>query len=479
MMIKPNNIQSELQTGSVPPHTGGAISTQVLPTQSPLRMLIITGVSIFMAELMVMLIFSFLPPFARFVEALVDSTALLLIVTPVLYWFGFRPLVSENTERRRTEDKLQQLYQTLEQKTADYTRRLLTTTDVSRRLSTMLDSRQLLVAVVDQVQAAFDYYHAHIYLVDEASGDLVMAGGTGEVGMALLKRGHRVPKGRGLVGHAAQTNAPILVSDVSSDPDWLPNPLLPDTRSEVAVPISIGDRLLGVLDVQDDETGGLQQNDADMLQSIANQVAVALQNAHLFAAAETSRQESQTVLDNAPDVILIVDLQTGCFAAPNQNAVKLYGLPYEELVKVGPAQMSPPTQPDGRDSTEKAMEKITEAMQGGTPVFEWTHRNAQGADIPCEVRLRRLPGEHPRVLASVTEITERKRFETFMAKRAETLGKLDAIGQKIQSSTTIESALQTAARELGRALGVKPTLVALDPSALPSSKTDDDRHHQN
>jgi len=82
------------------------------------------------------------------------------------------------------------------------------------------------------------------------------------------------------------------------------------------------------------------------------------------------------------------------------------------LLKVGPAEMSPLVQPDGRPSLEKAIEKITEAMQGGAPVFEWMHRNAQGDDIPCEVRLVRMPSPGRNLVrASVTDITERKRAE--------------------------------------------------------------------
>lgn len=119
----------------------------------------------------------------------------------------------------------------------------------------------------------------------------------------------------------------------------------------------------------------------------------------------------RTLVENAPEAIVVIDITTGLFTEPNENAVKLYGLSRKELVNVGPADMSPPVQPDGRPSAEKAIEKINEAMIGGTPVFEWIHRNAQGEHIPCEVRLVRLPGEQPKVRASVTNITERKQAE--------------------------------------------------------------------
>jgi GAF domain-containing protein len=123
-----------------------------------------------------------------------------------------------------------------------------------------------------------------------------MAGGTGEAGRIMLSSGHRIPQGKGLTGRAAAIKSVVLVPDVSQEKDWLPNPLLPETKSEVAVPIVMGERVLGVLDVQHDVAGGLGEADAGLLQSIAGQVAIALQNIHLFAEAQR-RAEHQTLVN--------------------------------------------------------------------------------------------------------------------------------------------------------------------------------------
>jgi len=178
--------------------------------------------------------------------------------------------------------QLRELIGSLEQRVVNRTKALTTFTEVSRRLSVATNPNQLAVDVVEQVQSAFHYYHAHIYFLDEATGDLIMAGGTGEAGATMLARGHKIPKGRGLVGRAAETNAPVLVPDVTQAEGWLPNPLLPDTKSEVAIPITSGNTLLGVLDVQQNVVNGLGEEDVSLLQSLAGQVAISLQNARSF-----------------------------------------------------------------------------------------------------------------------------------------------------------------------------------------------------
>jgi len=192
--------------------------------------------------------------------------------------------------------QLRELIGSLEQRVAERTRALQATSEISQRLSTLLDLDDLVKAVVDEIQQAFNYYHVQIYLVDPKDQSLAMVGGTGEAGRALLERGHRIGSGRGLVGRAASTVQPVLVADTRQDPSWLPNPLLPDTQAEIAVPIVLGDRVLGVLDVQQNRLGGLGEEDLNLLRAVANQVAIAVQNARLYQAAQT-QAEREAVLN--------------------------------------------------------------------------------------------------------------------------------------------------------------------------------------
>jgi PAS domain S-box-containing protein len=125
-----------------------------------------------------------------------------------------------------------------------------------------------------------------------------------------------------------------------------------------------------------------------------------------------SEARARTLVEHAPDAIVVLEAETGRFIDANQNALALYGMSREELLKCEPSDVSPAFQPDGRPSIEVAREKMREAVEGGAPVFEWWHRNSRGVCIPCEIRLVRLPaqGRHL-VRGSIIDNSERQRQE--------------------------------------------------------------------
>jgi PAS domain S-box-containing protein len=125
-----------------------------------------------------------------------------------------------------------------------------------------------------------------------------------------------------------------------------------------------------------------------------------------------SEARFRTLVENAPEAIVVYEVGAQRFVDVNEKAVQLFGLSREELLRTGPVALSPPDQPDGRSSGPLAAEYIRRAVGGETPVFEWVHRSATGREVVCEVRLVRLPASGRTLIrGSLTDITERKRAE--------------------------------------------------------------------
>ncbi|MBI1880716.1 MAG: GAF domain-containing protein, partial [Chloroflexi bacterium] len=187
-----------------------------------------------------------------------------------------------------------QLRQTLDQ-VVTRTNQVEVILNVSQRLSAILDLDGLMREVVTITKETFNYYHVHIYLLDETRETLVVAEGYGQAGAEMKRQGHHIPldAAKSLVARAARENTIITVENVRLNPDWLPNPLLPETYSEMAVPVILEDKTVGVLDVQSDRIGGLTSEDQVILQLLANQIAIATHNAHVFSETQVALREAQ------------------------------------------------------------------------------------------------------------------------------------------------------------------------------------------
>lgn len=236
------------------------------------------------------------------------STADLIIYTSVfaligaLLQFAVRNL-NDAIERAQASEQaaaeanylLQGMNAELESRVAARTQALVTSAEIGRTVSTILDKVQLVTTVAQEIRDAFNYYQVHLYLLNKSGDTLELVAGAGRAGVELVRQQHKVPVERGLVGRAARTNQPVLAPDVNQVEFWLPNPLLPDTRSEITVPIALGGKVLGVLDVQQNVRNGLGQSDADLLLSISGQVAVALENARLLAEARAQAEQEALI----------------------------------------------------------------------------------------------------------------------------------------------------------------------------------------
>ena len=178
--------------------------------------------------------------------------------------------------------ELSGLYRSLEVQVEARTRQIQTAAEVARAVTSVPDLDELLRRAVDLIRERFGYYHVSIFLLDEERRYAVLREATGEVGEALKARGHRLAVGsNSVIGWVTANNQPRVASDVSEDPIHLRNELLPETRSEAAVPLQVAGEVLGALDVQSTEPDAFQPEDIEVLQTLADQLRAAIQNARL------------------------------------------------------------------------------------------------------------------------------------------------------------------------------------------------------
>jgi GAF domain-containing protein len=192
-----------------------------------------------------------------------------------------------------------QLEQRVEERTTALNRRtaqLEAASFVSRQTASILDPSQLLDEVVQLISDRFDYYHAGIFLLDTRGQFAVLQAASSEGGKRMLARGHRLEVGReGIVGYAAFQRRARIALDVGEEAVFFSNPDLPHTRSEMALPLIVRDKPMGVMDIQSTEPGAFAEEDISALQSLADQIALALDNARLLAESQAALKQLQSI----------------------------------------------------------------------------------------------------------------------------------------------------------------------------------------
>ena len=181
--------------------------------------------------------------------------------------------------------------------------------EVGRRIILILDMNELLSQVVELIRTSFGYYHVQVALVDDETQEVVSQAGSSLPGLQAEVAFPRVAVGKeGLIGWVAGRGEPLLVNDVRQEPRYLHVEALPDTRSELVVPIKFGSRIIGVLDVESNVPNAFHPQDISIMYTLADQIAVALINARVFAEREQRIRELNVLVNVGQSLCDVIDL---------------------------------------------------------------------------------------------------------------------------------------------------------------------------
>ncbi len=344
--------------------------------------------------------------------------------------WGILSIAEDVTERRKGE---------LER--AQFASQLRTAAETASRLSAILDPEDLVRETVDALRERFDLYHVHLYLLDRDSGDLVVRAGSGSVGRVLEASGHRIPltATQSLVARAGTTRQVVTVRDVAAEPAFLPNVLLPETRSEVAVPLVTDRGLVGVLDVQDDQPDRFTSYDIDTFVILAGQIAVAIEKARLFrdqhrieAELREARRRLDTLLQSLPHVLLY---ETGGGRETIiGNTQAMLGYPIERFVEdrtFFPGLIHP-------DDSPRLDARVAEWNATGKPdvlTLEFRCRHAEGRDIWVRDDMVGVAQEEGRsyMAGVLLDVTERRETEEERLRFIEQLRTAAEVGESLKT----------------------------------------------
>ena len=354
-------------------------------------------------------------------------------------------------ERDRTVDELSTLKNSQEINIKKQIAQLQATAHVAREATSTHNLDQILTSTVNLISEQFGFYHAGIFLIEEDGKYAVLRAANSEGGQRMLTKKHKLEVGQtGIVGHVASSGEPRIALDVGDDAVFFDNPDLPLTRSEMALPMKVQERVIAVLDVQSVQPEAFNQQDLAILQTLADQVALAIENARLLSEHQKALEELESSYNRQIHLAWqkrLADRPIAYTYAPSG---------------VRPAQTGPLRElPEGKDSLSVPI-RLRGQQIGSLQLL----RN--GTSGPWTPEEKDLVEE---VVNQIALALENARLIDEIQQRAVQEQLVSQISQKTQSSLDLESVMKAAVQEIGRAMGASKVQIRLKAEKLPPGQS--------
>ncbi|MGD8820125.1 MAG: GAF domain-containing protein, partial [Anaerolineae bacterium] len=364
----------------------------------------------------------------------------------------------------RVEERTRELASASEQMQRRATQ-LQASAEVARAITSVRDLDELLPQVTQLVSQRFDWYHVGIFLLDAPGEYAVLRAANSQGGQQMLQRGHRLKVGEtGIVGFVTSTGQPRIALDVGQDAVYFDTPELRGTRSEMALPLQIGSRIIGALDVQSRESGAYDNEDVALLTLLADQIAIAIENARRFEETQQALEEVRklhrlyverewSTISTAPEDLTYEYRRSG---RPTARA----DVPPELLTALSQGQITASPQSAG---TQTGQGNGSRRASLAAPI-KYRDQVIGALNLIEEDRERRWTADDIALVEAISDqlglALENARLFTEAQRRADQMSTLNRIGLDLASGLELERVLESLYEQCSQAFDVDTFYVA-------------------
>ena len=390
------------------------------------------------------------------ISLMISTTGLLVILT--LYRERHEAL--QQLQLNQKNQELQAFSRSLETRVEERTQDLALASEIGRIISQIQDINILLKATVSLIRERFDLYYTQIYIVDSTQNVLVLRAGTGTVGETLIAQHHMLDiDERSTNGRAVFRKEPMIIPDTEKSDFFRPNPALPDTRSELSVPLIVDEEVVGVIDLQSNQVNGLSEENLAAFRVLAGQLAVAIQNARLVREMESTTAFLDSVIDHLPLMLFVKNADDLTYIRFNKRGEEITGITEEEFLGKSDYDFYP------REQAATFIAKDREVLASGEllVIDEDPHERMDRQTRylhTTKVPIYDKQGK-PRYLLGIAEdVTEQKTIAVELGDRVKQLAFLNDVGRRIDRSTSIPALLEYVAERIPSAMTFSDVCVA-------------------